>query len=99
MRIGPGRRLFQLHRYKVLLARLAIIVGADILFLSGVIVWFRANPGFLIFRGAVPASLMAINLALAIAYRFVSPKFYMVFLINSIFSVLIFYLLLNLLRA
>jgi hypothetical protein len=87
---GTEKRPFPRHRYKSLFNALLVTIAADVLLSCAVIFWFKGHPDLIVFQGGTIPALIVINLGLAVACRFAAPRFYLLFLINSILSAMLF---------
>jgi hypothetical protein len=87
------RRPFALHRYKSLFRVILVTIVADVVLSCAVIFWFKGHPDLIVFQIGVIPTLVVINLGSAVACRFAAPRFYLVLLINSVLSPILFYLI------
>ena len=82
-------------KYKSLFIKISIAIGIDVILLSVCIIWMQATPDISIVEILLLPAIFIINIGLGVASKFIIPKLYAVFLINSVLAAIIFHLLFN----
>ena len=91
--IKQRQTLFALHQTKSIFSKILVVVCIDIVLLTGLVIWLNATIDLINLEIFVLEGLFVANLGFAVVCRFVAPKFYLPFLINTILSAVIFHCL------
>jgi hypothetical protein len=90
MNIGLRRLFFALHQYNPFFLRLSIALVVDFIVLLVLLTWLIKVVDIADLEIFLLEALFVINIGFAVISRFVAPRFYLTFLINSLLSVILF---------